>query len=87
MSLTLVLRLGRLPVRLRLTGTSIYLKAMPPGEIRGAASKNETAIGKAEPFRTEGGRAAKAIHRTSANSLFYCGPKKLTHSHPVSPDK
>ena len=45
-------------VRLCLTGSSIYFEAMPPRDLRGVASKNEAAIGKAEPFRTEGGRAA-----------------------------
>ena len=45
-------------VRLCLTGTSIYFEAMPRRDIRGAASKNKSAIGKAEPFRTEGGKAA-----------------------------
>jgi hypothetical protein len=60
-------------VRLRLTGTFIYFEAMPPRDIGGTASKNETAIGKAEPFPTEGGRAA-AKCRTSLKGKIRSQP-------------
>ena len=49
-------------VRLRLTGTFSKLEATPPSRFRGIASKITKMVfpGKAEPYRTECGKAAES---------------------------